>query len=176
MKRHILITGERGVGKSTLIRRLQQEWGCPVYGFRTVRQAADETGFHPIYIQKAACVQEEYRCEEENRIGSCNGRTHAVNKDVFNTLGAQYIEEAQQGGVIVMDELGFMEAEAEQFKRAVFFALEGDIPVIAAVKARQDIAFLNEVRSHPKADLFTVTPQNREELFQKMRMRIRNEG
>lgn len=168
MKQHILITGERGAGKSTLLWRLQRELCCPIYGFRTVREAADKTGFHPIYIHAAAEPREQYCFSQENLVGICNGRQHDVRIAAFDTLGAAYIDAAQPGGVIIMDELGFMEKEAENFKRAVLAALDGDIPVIAAVKARQDVDFLNEVRRHPKAVLVAVTPENREALFRQL--------
>ena len=57
------------------------------------------------------------------------------------------------------------EAEAEAFKQAVLHALGGDIPVLAAVKDRRDVPFLNAVCSEPKAALYTVTPEDREALF-----------
>ncbi len=72
-----------------------------------------------------------------------------------------------------MDELGFMEARAEAFVRAVFDALNGTIPVIAAVKARFDVPFLNDVRAHPNARLYTITKENRDELFEEVLPAIR---
>ena len=84
---------------------------------------------------------------------------------VFDALGVRYLAAARPGGLIVMDELGFMEAEAEAFKQAVLHALDGDIPVLAAVKDRRDVPFLNAVSSEPKAALYTVTLENREALF-----------
>ena len=90
---------------------------------------------------------------------------HDVHTNVFDTLGANYIAAAKPGGYIIMDELGFMEKNAEAFKRAVFNALDGDIPVIAAVKARYDVDFLNRVRAHEKAQLYTITPENRDALY-----------
>jgi len=168
LKRHILIAGERGAGKSTLIKSLQKALGRPVYGFRTVREKADAEGVHPIYIHRASDCREDYASGPENRIGICDGSRHDANSAVFDTLGAAYIAEAQPGGVIIMDELGFMEKDAEIFKKAVFSALDGDIPVIAAVKARQDIGFLKEVRAHPKAEVYTLTPQNRDVLAEQL--------
>ena len=51
MKRHLLICGERGVGKSTLIRRLLEHSTREVGGFVTKRlPVADENGFFPIYL------------------------------------------------------------------------------------------------------------------------------
>lgn len=159
---HILICGEVGAGKSTLIQRLLEKNEKPVYGFLTKRLEADETGFHPVYIHPAGAKERFYT--KENLIGSCDSQTHHVSTDVFNTLGVRYLE-AKPGGIIVMDELGFMESQAEAFVRKVFAALDGNTPVIAAVKARFDVPFLNEVRAHPNATLYMLTKENRNALY-----------
>ena len=60
MEKHILICGERGVGKSTLIRRLLAESILPVGGFVTRRlPQADGDGMFPIYLHAAALPPEE---------------------------------------------------------------------------------------------------------------------
>ena len=62
MDRHILICGERGVGKSTLIRRLLAESTLPVGGFVTRRlPQADGDGMFPIYLHAAALPPEAWR-------------------------------------------------------------------------------------------------------------------
>lgn len=163
---HILICGERGVGKSTLISRLLLENARPVYGFLTRRLEPDETGFHPIYIHAAG--EKPLICSKDKLIGTCDAKTHNVNIGVFNALGAELLRSAKPGGVIVMDELGFMEATAERFTQAVFAALDGDIPVIAAVKARFDVPFLNNVRAHPKARVYMLEKSCRETLYSEL--------
>lgn len=163
--KHILLNGDRGVGKSTLIRRLLAENERPVYGFFTKKLAADKTGFHPIYIHPAGRPAEARAHTDENLIGTCDTVTHNIELDVFNTLGVRYLAEARPGGLIVMDELGFMEAEAEAFVQAVFTALDGEIPVIAAVKTRYDVPFLNAVRAHKNARVYDVTADTRDALY-----------
>jgi nucleoside-triphosphatase len=75
---------------------------------------------------------------------------------------------AGAGGIIVMDEIGFMEAGSKAFCGAVMHCLDGDIPVLAAVKARFDVDYLNAVRAHPKAALYTITKENRDELYKQL--------
>lgn len=164
--RHILICGERGIGKSTLIQKLLAHSARPVYGFVTKRLAADETGFHPVYIHPAGASERVH--DAENRIGVCNSKEREVALEVFNSLGVQYISETRPDGVIVMDELGFMEARAEAFVQAVFRALDGRIPAIAAVKDRFDVPFLNEVRAHPNARVYRIDGENRDALFEEL--------
>ena len=172
-KLHILISGERGVGKSTLIEKLLSACPRPRYGFITKMLPPDEAGFHPIYIHPAGRPVSERVYTEENCIGVCDSRTHRVNLAAFNTLGVRYIREARPGGIIVMDELGFFEAQAEDFTAAVLEALAGDIPVIAAVKSRTDVAFLNEVRAQPRGSVFSLTPENRDALYEALLPRVR---
>lgn len=165
MIKHILITGEIGAGKSTLIQRLLTHTTRPVYGFITRRMEADASGFHPIYIHPAGALERVYTTG--NRIGMCNSQMHGASLEVFNTLGVRYLD-APEDGLIVMDELGFMEAKADLFVQKVFEALDGRIPVIAAVKARLDVPFLNAVRARPNAANFTITPDNRGDLYRQL--------
>jgi nucleoside-triphosphatase len=162
-QKHILICGEVGVGKSTLIQHLLAQSTRPLYGFITKKLEPDENGFHPIYIHPAGALTRHY--EPDNLIGTCDRRIHNINLDAFNTLGVAYLQ-AKPDSIILMDELGFMESKAEAFTCAVMEALDGDIPVIAAVKARFDVPFLNEVRVHPKGQLHMITQENRDALFE----------
>ena len=146
----------------------------PRCGFITKMQPAGKNGFHPIYIHPAAQSDEGRVYTETNLIGICNSRTHLPRLDAFNILGVTYIQEAVPDGIIVMDELGFFESQAEEFTSAVLHALSGDIPVIAAVKSRTDVPFLNAVRAMPRADTFYITPENRDMLFEQLLPRIRN--
>ena len=61
-----------------------------------------------------------------------------------------------------------MERDALLFQKAVLDALNGDIQVIAAVKARRDVEFLNRVRNSEKADVYDITESNREALYNKL--------
>jgi nucleoside-triphosphatase len=162
-KRHILICGERGMGKSTLIEKLLAHNTLPVYGYFTKLTPQREDGFHSIYIYRAG---DPTRTQgEENHIGDCDSRQRSIHGAVFDTLGVEYLE-AKRGGIIVMDEVGFMEAESKLFCAAVMRCLDGDIPALVAVKARFDVDFLNAVRAHPKASLYTITEENRDGLYQ----------
>lgn len=172
-KRHILICGERGVGKSTLIEKLLAACSRPRYGFVTKMRPADGTGFRPVYIHPAGEPAAERTYAEGNCVGVCDSRTHRPDLAAFETLGVRYIEAARPDGIIVMDELGFFESKAEAFIAAVLNALAGDIPVIAAVKSRRDIPFLNAVRAAPKAEVFRITPDNRDELYAALLPRVR---
>lgn len=163
-KRHLLICGDVGVGKSTLIRRLLAHSRRPPYGFITKRiPITGEDGLFPVYIHPASQSESARTYGPENKVGACD-RAHSVRyPGVFEHLGVKLLQ-APPEGLLLMDELGFLESQAEAFCAGVLQALDGDIPVLAAVKSR-DSAFLRQVRAHPRGMLYMITAENRDALY-----------
>ena len=169
MEKHILICGERGVGKSTLIRRLLAESTLPVGGFVTRRlPQADGDGMFPIYLHAAALPPEERPYDPEHLVGTCDSRRSIRYPEAFDRLGPPLLT---SGGLLVMDELGFLENDAHRFQAAVLAALDGSTPVLAAVKPK-DTEFLCQVRQHPHGEVFYLTPENRDTLYEHLRSRM----
>lgn len=167
MKKHILLCGEKGVGKSTLIRRLLEQAQLTVGGFCTKMDENAGEVMRPIYIYPAAVPVKQRRRGKENLVGRCGnfGRQKEIFPEVFDTLGAAYLQDIHGCQVIVMDELGFMETDACGFRSAVLQTLDGNVPVLAAVKDRMDVEFLRQVCAHPQAEVVHIDPENREELY-----------
>jgi nucleoside-triphosphatase len=164
--KHILICGKRNSGKTELFERLLASCRMPLYGFQSGITATREDGFHEIHL--FAVGDRERLPAEENLIGICNRSERTVNLPVFETLGVSLLE-AKPDGILVMDELGFMEAEAPAFTSAVLRRLDGDIPVLATVRAGDlGSGFLDRVRRHPKADLYTVSPERADALYDEL--------
>lgn len=163
---HTLIVGERGVGKSTLIRRVLAELDRPVSGFETKKETAlatEEKG-SPVYIYDAG---KPHIHTEENLLGWCKNKRFDSRIEVFDRYAPKLRTPVPAGSIILLDELGFMESQAKEFCAAVLELLDGDVPVIAAVKYK-DTAFLQEVRSHPKAKCFWIDAQNRDALYEEV--------
>ena len=168
---HIVLWGQRGVGKSTLARRLLEDWTGPVRGFVTRSSPPDADGFRSIYLHAADDpTPMEQTC---NRIGRTNRTEHTMWPEVFNGLGVELLR-AEPGSLILMDELGFLEQDAADFRRQVLRCLDGNIPVLAVIKHKTHIPFLQEIRSHPRVQLYQVTEENRDELPAELSPLIRN--
>lgn len=164
MKRiHSFIVASPGVGKSTLINRVLGALGCPIFGYLTRKEQDewDEDLGHPIYIYPAGQAQKR---SKDNLVGYCKDRRPTVYPEVFDRFAPHLREPISEGAVILMDEIGFMEASSPAFCEGIFGLLDGNIPVIAAVKDK-DTEFLKKIRSHPKVRCFYLTPENRDAIF-----------
>ena len=107
----------------------------------------------------------------ENEVGIAGGRVIRVNPDVFNSIGCALVKGVGKDGdgMIVMDEIGYMEDEAEDFCAAVREAFDGDIPVLASIKRTEHASrHIDMILHHPRANVFMLTESNREEVYAKV--------
>lgn len=164
MKKHIFLTGDKGVGKSTLIRKFLEQERRSYEGFFTIRTDKVYGGRYSVHLIEAGV---EDKPSEENLLFFC-GSPNEVNKEErFNTLGCKALENAAGAELIVMDEIGLHEGEAAGFCSAVMKILDGDIPVLGVLQ-KADSAFLKAVKNHPKVQVIEVTKENREDIFKEL--------
>lgn len=163
----ILICGDVHAGKSTLIRRLINDMKRPVSGFVTKRLPPDPDGVSRVYLVSAA--------EDDMRSGSviieidADGR-YTGHPELMDHPGADYLEGIPEGSLVLMDELGTLESASPLFQAAVLRILSGSYDVLASVKA-QNTDFLRTVRKHPDCELYIVTPENRDALYEQLKSR-----
>ncbi len=162
----ILLLGRRRSGRSSMIRALLRDVEVPVFGYETVTMGTRADGYHEIYLYRYGQTQHEKR--EENHVGDCNTRERVVRNQVFDTLGSSCLT-VRKDGIIVMDEIGFMESEASVFCRAVLNCLDGPLPVMAAVRTGIETPFLREVMSHPNVRCYDMRPVFFDERYQELR-------
>ena len=175
-KQHLAIIGDKGAGKSTLIRQLLG--GCPlsVAGFVTYRKKTEEGWAY--YLAPASGQVDGERNEATTSVSGwvgdetadattvCCGRRDEGGlvgfPEVFDTVGVALLEGGDTApDLLVMDELGILEESAEAFCRAVLEKLDGDIPVLMVVKNRPDHPFLKAVLAHPKVAVVTIAETSR---------------
>jgi nucleoside-triphosphatase THEP1 len=149
---HLFLTGEKGVGKSTLIRHLVGT--RKPTGFWTVR-IVGENGASLHLLQPGELPA------EENLLCACPPAANGETAVRFDRLGCAALCSA--GEVIVMDELGRAEQGAEAFRTAVLQALEGDTPVLGVLQ-KGTFTHWDAVIHHPKVRFIEVTAENRDAL------------
>lgn len=149
---HLFLTGEKGVGKSTLVKHLAE--GRRVCGFRTVRVQGVLPRPSVHLLPAAGGVP-----SAENLLFFCG----AFSPEKFDTLGVDALAD-RCGEVLLMDELGPAESGAEKFTSAVLSALDGGLPVLGVLQ-QADTPFLRAVADHPRVRVVTVTAENRDGLY-----------
>lgn len=163
--KHVIICGERNSGKTEIIDRLVKQCSVPVYGFctRIMRERSD--GYHEIYMYPAGVI--DGHMNSENHLADCNTKDRTVNDDVFKTLGMEYLK-AGTDGIIVMDEIGFMEESVSEFCKAILEHLDGNIPVLAAVKGGKKCNLTEKVLNHPRTRVFYLDGSNQDMIYDKI--------
>jgi nucleoside-triphosphatase len=215
MANNYLITGAKGVGKSTLLARLLQKLDLKTAGFAVrrinaendkpllfeLRQASElkEKGVEGLTEVAAAdfsaaeMVKEDQkeakRCQETFEIFNGAPETlklsagaddslnllryqkifayrentaekFRVQVEVFDNLGIELLN--QNGELIVMDELGRFELEAEKFQKEVFSLLASEKIVIGVIKAESN-PFLDKIRQRDDLKIYKLEEYNKQQ-------------
>jgi len=206
---HIFLTGERQVGKSTMIRRFLSDTGGTADGFVTYWEASGD-GKRNLYLapftsgvsasgmitsdalthdiatantltpdmstsdtltpDKITSDASASNVSGKNRylITHDKGRGLVFSKSTiraFEVYGCEIVNSSGKCDFIVMDELGFLETKAPDFKQAVMRRISGTVPVLGVMKASKT-GFLNQIRAHPNVIIREVTKENRNEVLQ----------
>jgi len=159
MTMHLFLTGEKQVGKSTIVDKVLGRLGAPIGGFRSFGANYTDDGGSDVCIRGAGHDVGVHRLAR--RGGEQRG--FVAFPEVFDTIGVQLLRVDPACGVVVMDELGFMEAKAFAFQKAVMDCLDGDIPVLGVIKPRE-MPFLDQIRAHPKVQILRVEVDNRDRI------------
>ena len=166
MKRHIFLTGDIQVGKSTIIQKyIAAHPEYRVGGFRTVWKDERWNNRNTLYIVPAAGPD---MLTDNNRIGLREGvfpdRIATDYPEVFNTAGVILLRHPENYDFILVDEIGIGENTADVFQKAVLSVLDGDTPVLGVVRDKPGV-LTDAVREHPNVQTIVVTVENREDVL-----------
>jgi len=167
-KRIILLTGNPGVGKTTVLMKtvnaLKSE-GYSAGGMisREVREGETRVGFQ---IQNLNTSKRGWLANINQKNGPQIGK-YRVNIENLNDIGAQAIFDALENSeIIAIDEIGPMELFSAKFKQATQKALESDKLLIAVIHWKAQDKLATEARKREDAELITVTYRNRDDLIE----------
>ena len=170
-KRVLLLTGNPGVGKTTVLIKtvdaLKAE-GYSVGGMisREAREGNIRIGFEIIDLTNS---KHGWLAHINQQNGPQVGK-YRVNLEDLENIGAKAIvEAAEKCGVIAIDEIGPMELFSHKFKQAVKQALESRKLVLAVVHGKARDPLITQAKQRVDAEIFTVTLANRDNLPEELK-------
>jgi nucleoside-triphosphatase len=172
----ILLTGEPGVGKSTIISKVVNEIGITPKGFNTLARsvilgevpesnAQYTEGIYIVPFDLGNIPRRGVSPHSEPPVGLRNRRERKVTAfpETFDTLGVKILTDSQDANLIIMDELGFMESEAQLFQQKVLQILNSDATVLGVIKPKHT-QFLDAIRALDKVELIDVNIETRDQI------------
>jgi nucleoside-triphosphatase len=156
--KNTIITGAVGAGKSTAIKRLVDEMkkknpALAAGGFCTQRVMKDDE----VLVVIKSCLHKD---AEGVLFATQPGDPLRVRfwRDIFEEAACKHIDEGmRKAQVIILDEIGFLEKDCGVFLSKVHEALDGPIPVLAALR-RADMPHINAIRQRPDVAVIDLGP------------------
>ena len=165
MKKHILLTGKPGVGKTTIIKKIIPLLGTSAGGFFTeeIRVMDRRMGFRIVTLDGREDIMAHVDCNSNYKVGK-----YRVDLDSFERIAIPALENAlKDKSIIVIDEIGKMELFSAKFRELVRNILDGKKPLLCVIKENGD-TFTEKIKNRGDVSLVTVNYENREGLPEKV--------
>lgn len=169
----IFLTGDPGCGKTTVVRRVVEKLqGVPKTGFLTedVREAGARTGFRGVTLDGRTFPLARLGTAGDYRVGP-----YAVDLEGLDTVGVPALRPEPETRLVVVDEVGKMEAFSTAFRSAVQDLLEAPLAVLGTV-AVHGVGFVKHVRHDPRVTLVRMTRASREAMVGELLRRLAEAG
>lgn len=160
-RRHVLVTGLLGVGKTTLIQRVAQELsGYHPAGFYTeeLRVEGIRKGFRLMSLDGRQQILSHVGHRSPHRVGR-----YGVDVAGFERLLRELDLCHAASAFVVVDEIGRMECLSQGFRKEVTMLLDSSKNVLATIALKGN-GFIQSIKRRPDCRLVTVTVENRDYL------------
>ncbi len=168
MPPRLLIEARPGAGKTTAIGRLAEllrGGGVPLTGFltREIRESGRRVGFEIETFAGKRGLLAHVDTKGPPRVGR-----YGVDLEELERLALPALD---QGGVVLIDELGKMELASEPFRMAVLELFGRRAPIVATVQTARH-PFTDELKRRPEVSTVRLTAANRDRLPGEMAKRL----
>ncbi|MEP9411452.1 MAG: NTPase [Candidatus Brocadia sp.] len=170
MKRHILLTGKPGVGKTSVVKKIIPLLGMDAGGFYTeeIRELDRRMGFRVITLDGEDGVLAHVEFNSNYRVGK-----YRVDLDSFEKVAIPALERAMKyKSIIIIDEIGKMELFSIKFRDLVSKILDSEKFLLCVIQENGD-AFTEGIKKRKDVTIVTVNYENRgslpEEVFKMLK-------
>lgn len=167
--KNLFITGDPGVGKTTLMRHVLSNLppNIVVRGFITdeIRESGSRVGFAVSSLQGDRHVLAHRNITSPYRVGR-----YGVDVASFDRFVAMLLDK-EDVQLWVIDEIGKMECFSHSFCRKTRSLLDSEVPLFGTVSAHGG-GFISEVKSRKDCDVIKVTLSNRDSLIPELTKKV----
>lgn len=156
---NLFLTGDIGIGKTTILKETLNKIDIPIGGFTTKRVIDDP---FRIYV-----VRSLYDNIKESTIAKVDSRdwSREVFIESFSTEILSILKDSiRDRHLIVLDELGFVENDIHSFTSKVYELLDSD-KIILGILKDYDCEFLNNIRARDDIIIKNITKNNRDSVL-----------
>jgi nucleoside-triphosphatase len=170
--KNILLTGEPGVGKTTLIKLILDQLTVKAVGFYTEEIKAGKTrkGFNLFTLAGQEAVIAHINKKSTYRVGK-----YGVDVKTFEDIAVPLMDRAiaTKAPLLVIDEIGKMECFSKSFRDIVLRCLDSTVPILGSI---QNFAspLINCVMNRDDVVLIGVTEANRNDYVSKIAELVKN--
>lgn len=167
-KRLLLLTGDPGIGKTSIVLKIVDELrtaGYRVGGMMSceVRSRGTRVGFRILDVDDG----ERGWLSRAGQVRGPRVGKYRVNMNDLEKIGVQGILKAvENSDVVIVDEIGPMEMFSERFEKAVRETVKSQKLVIGVVHWRLKNRLIDEIKQREDTEVFVVTLDNRTTLHQ----------
>ena len=171
-RKHIFLTGEKQIGKTTILSSVIERYKEETVGFQTLPFLIN--GVKKGYYMHS--IKEIGKNFNDTPISIRIGEEKMVPvTESFDKIGTLILKTARgQNGIMIMDELGKMEKEAYVFQREVFQCLDTE-QLIVGVLQKTSQEFIESIKSRQDVVVYEVTNENRDSVKKEILDRIETE-
>ncbi len=165
----IILTGEAGIGKTTIIERVLEKGNFDAGGFITgeIREQGRRVGFEIASLSGETGKLAHVAHSSRYKVGK-----YYVNIEDLERVGVDAIRRAtEEKNLIVIDEIGKMELFSRSFRAAVRVALDSRKSVLASIMYQKN-SFADGIKQLPHVQVFEVNKQNRNWLVDEVIRRL----
>jgi len=163
--KNILISGRPGIGKTSVILKVVQQFRGRIGGFitREIKKSGKRIGFELETLDGKKGILAHIDVKSPYKVSK-----YGVNIEDLEKIGVRSINNAMKDcELIVIDEIGKMELFSTYFKNAVLDAFNRDIKVLATI-TQSNLPFVKEIKERKDVKIFGVTIKNREHLHKEI--------
>ncbi|MBQ8162596.1 MAG: AAA family ATPase [Clostridia bacterium] len=170
---NLLLTGPRGIGKTTALQSAAARLARPLCGYVTRFIQAPESSPQPkaLLMLDGSCLMKEppafsASLARGHLVGYFGGGSPNPVPDFFDRAGTEILSgslrNAPEDAMIILDEIGYLEEGSPAFRRALMDALSDPRPLLGVL--REGVAWHREITERSDVQVICVTEKNRDDL------------